>query len=223
MSILIAIEGLDGTGKSTLVEGLVKELSQDPAFYPWVYATKEPGSMWTGTGPEIRKMVLETPNFQPLERELLFYVDASIHTRFIQNQRQAIIVSDRGLWSHLAYLRGYLKTKQIDWHDYELCKNVLTRVCHEPDCVVYLDGDLDLMKQRLAGKAKDAIESNNDEYFSVVKETYEDLVTDREWSGKPMLTLSASDSTDINIRKVVEYLKGVFDHEQLKHGDREIC
>jgi thymidylate kinase len=112
MSLVIAIEGLDGTGKTTLAEHLEIALRQDSAIYPWIYLSKEPGSMWTGIGPDIRKMVLETPEFTPLERELLFYTDASLHSRFIASQGQAVIISDRSLWSHQAYLRGYLKTSK---------------------------------------------------------------------------------------------------------------
>lgn len=223
MSILIAIEGLDGSGKSTLAKGLASELSNHPEFYPWVYLSKEPGSMWTGVGPEIRRMVLETPDFKPFERELLFYVDASLHARFINNQKNAIIVSDRGKWSHLAYIRGYLKSKQMNYEEYSLGKKIIDQVCMEPDCVVYLDADLGLMQERLAGKEKDAIERNGEEFFSAVLDTYKDLVRDWEWEGRRILTLSASDSTDKNIMKVVEYLKEVFDHGQLKTGDREIC
>lgn len=223
MALLIAVEGHDGCGKTSLVTKLVEALAKDPAFYPWVYGTKEPGSMWAAPCQDIRKMVLETPDFRPFERELLFYVDASLHKRFIESQKNAIIISDRGLWSHYAYLRGYLKTKQIDWDDYSLCKEVIGKVCAEPDCVVYLKGDLSLMKERLAGKEKDAIEKNGEAFFSAVLETYEDLVAEREWEGKPHLTLSAVDNIDNNVTKVIDYLKEVFSYDQLSQGSREVC
>lgn len=223
MSILIALEGLDGCGKSTLSEALTAQLSQDPTIYPWVYNTKEPGSMWTGIGPEIRKLVLTTPEFQPVERELLFYVDASLHRRFIENQGQAVIVSDRGVWSHLAYLRGYLKSGQLNYEHYQLCKKFIDVLCAKPDCVIYMRGDLELMKERTASRNKDAIEANNDKFFSAVLETYEDLVTDRTYQGLPLLVLDSRDNLESHIVKVTNYLKEVFNAEELRQGNRELC
>lgn len=221
MSLLISIEGLDGVGKSTLASELVNKLSTDNEIAPWVYLSKEPGSKWTGIGPEIRKMVLETPEFKPIERELLFYVDASIHARFVDNQRDALIVSDRGLWSHLAYLRGYLKTKQIDHEDYSLCRKLIDRACRKPDAVIYLRGDLALMEARLAGKEKDVIEQNGKAFYEAVFETYEDLSNN---ACLPLLTLDATASIGQNIIKVVSWLKNeAFTREELKQGNREVC
>lgn len=219
MSLLITLEGLDGTGKSTLAQSLVEEMSQQrSSFYPWIYSSKEPGSPWTGLGPQLRQLVLETPDLRPIERELMFYVDASMHARFIDNQQNAIIVSDRGKWSHFAYLKGYLKTKQIDWDEYSLCKKFIDLLCAEPDCVVYLKGSLALMKDRLASKQKDAIESNGSEFFSAVLDTYGELVSDRQRTGKPTLVLEATDSTCHNRLKVLSYLKEVFNEQQLIEG-----
>lgn len=222
MSLLITIEGLDGAGKSTLAEKLVEAMQKDPAFYPWIYLSKEPGSIWTGVGPQLRQMVLETPDFRAMERELLFYVDASLHARFIENQGNAIVVSDRGLWSHYAYLRGYLKTNKMDFEDYSLCKKIINKVCSVPDCIVYLRSDLELMKERLSGKKKDAIESQDESFFAAVQETYEDLTADAEWAGKSLVVLDAREPIDKNIMSVVDYLKGVFHENQLKQGNREI-
>lgn len=216
MSILVALEGLDGCGKSTLAAEVAKAIEKDPAFYPWVYLTKEPGSKWTSKGPDIRKLVLETPDFKPIERELLFYVDASIHARFIQNQGNAIFVSDRGLWSHLAYLRGYLKNGDINWDVYTLCKKLIEQVCIVPDVIVYLDADLDLMSERLVGKTKDAIESNGTQFFSAVLETYRDLAK----HSPNTIVLNARATVCENTMKVVEYLKEVFDEKELSEGNK---
>ncbi len=220
MSLVISIEGLDGVGKSTLVKNLALAMKADNSFYPWVYESKEPGSMWTPKGKDLRDLVLNTPDFRPLERELLFYVDASMHRRFIENQGEAIVLSDRGQWSHLAYLRGYLKTKQIDWDDYQLCKQLIMRTCRAPDCVIYLRGSLELMAERLKDKKKDVIESNDNSFYEAVLETYEDLVVKREYEGFPLLSIDATDSFDNVVKSVVNYLKEVFDHEDLKAGNR---
>src|SRR6185369_10790042 len=106
MSLLITIEGLDGTGKSTLASALTEAMALDGGFNRWLYQTKEPGlatklgkQEFNRPGIDIRTPVLNDRQLTPFERELMFYVDASQHRRFIENQGGAIVVSDRGLWS----------------------------------------------------------------------------------------------------------------------------
>lgn len=223
MSILITVEGLDFMGKSTLVQSLINKMSDDGSFANWTYPSKEPGSRWSGkVAGQLREMVLQTPDLKPLERELLFYVDASLHKRFIDNQDNAIIISDRGLWSHMAYLRGYLKEGLIDHDVYSLCRSLISTVCAKPDCVVYLKGDLDLMKVRSFNKPKDAIERNSEGFFTAVLETYEDLVRDATWRKDKLLILEAINKSDENVDLVINYLKGAFTNEELRTGNREL-
>lgn len=217
-SLLITIEGLDGSGKSTLAKELPTAL-RSTHFTKWIYQTREPGRdvrmnniTFNRPGVDVRSIVLNE-TMTPLERELLFYVDAAQHCRFIENQNDAVIVSDRGKWSHLAYLRGYLKTNQMNWDDYRLCKKIIDRVCAEPDVVIYLRADLSLMKNRLFNKPKDAIERNGDDFYSAVLETYTDLAK----GAKNALILDAYDNLDKNIMKVIDYLKGAY-HVEHKQG-----
>lgn len=221
--IHIVIEGLDGTGKSTLISALHEKMLSDSDFNRWIFKTKEPGLATTGVGSipfnrsgvDIREIVLTNQQLTPLERELLFYVDASQHRRFIKDQENAIVLSDRGYWSHLAYLRATLKTGQIDYNQYLICLNVLKEVCPRPAFVIYLQGSLELMKERISNKVKDVIESNSEAYFSYVLETYEDLALDQSRS----LILNARNSTSQNVEIVLKSLKERFTHEQLKSGN----
>lgn len=223
MAIHISVEGLDGTGKSTLVKELSLEMNKDKDFYPWIYATKEPGLetfvqgdlRFVRPGVDLRDIVLKNEALTPLERELLFYVDASQHRRFIKDQGRAIIISDRGLWSHLAYLRGLLKIKQINHDEYSVGRKLIELLCPVPDKVVYLRGDIALMEERTAGKTKDVIEKLGPDYYSYVQETYEDL----SLSASKCLILDAKLSTSENCRSVIDWLKKEFNHEQLQSGD----
>lgn len=218
MSLLITLESIDGMGKSSLAFELEKALKADPDFTDEIILTKEPGSKFVPNGQDLRRLALETPDFRPFERELLFYVDASMHSNFIVGKNDALLVSDRGLWSHLAYLRGYLKTRQMDYDTYSLCKDIIARVCATPDCIVYFKGDLALMKERLQYKAKDTIESNGDAFFNYVLETYEDLLTNRQWEGLPLVVLDPKIPTTENTKVVLNYLKEVFHEDQLRNG-----
>lgn len=221
--ITIAFEGLDGTGKSTLVQSVKKALEAEPqTFYRWVYASKEPGSPWAHPASEIRSFVLESPEFNGFERELLFNVDANLHRRFIENQGRAIVLSDRGFWSHRAYLRARLKTKQMDYDQYSILNTLFQLTCFKADTVIYLEGDLDLMKERNQSKTKDMIEKEDDSYFRFVLETYHDLILERTYSGDRFLKLDARESVDVNTTKVVSYLKEAYKHAQLQAGCLEV-
>lgn len=200
--MLIVLEGLDKMGKSTLIKSVAAQM-------PGVLVTKEPGSPYSKLGPMLRELALNNKELSPLERELLFYLDASQHASFIEKASETIL-SDRGLWSHLAYLRGYLKTKAMDYEEYAACRNMIDLCCARPDYIVYLRGSLDLMKERSKDEVKDAIESNGTSFFSYVLETYDDLVEHPAWSDK-VLVLDATNSIDKNTQIVISWLhaKGI--------------
>lgn len=229
MSILITVEGLDGTGKSTLVSALHERIQADQSFPKWVYQTKEPGLMakssgnllFNRPGVDLRNIVLTNPSLTAFERELLFYVDASQHRRFINAQEDAMVLSDRGLWSHLAYAYATMKTRQMSYEQYLLAQALIAEVCPKPNVVVYLRGSLALMKARLADKTKDLIESNGDSFFENVLAEYEDLAVDPT-SAKSLLILDAENSTSHNVELVLKYLKETFTDEELRAGNSEI-
>lgn len=224
--IHVVVEGLDGTGKSTLVKALHERMLADQSFCQWIYADKEPGLAvkamagieFNRPGINVRDLVLNDTTLSPLERELLFYVDASQHRRFIENQGNAIILSDRGLWSHYAYLYATMKTKQMDYEAYRACYKIVELLCPRPDFVVYLKGSLDLMKARNNGKVKDIIENNKEDYFSYVLDTYDNLAL-----ALNPLTLDATNSTSHNVEAVVKSLKERFKDEELKSGSISLC
>jgi thymidylate kinase len=210
--ILINFEGLDGTGKSTLVKAVSAALG-----VPNI-TTKEPGSPHIPVNTQIRELVLNDRSLTPLARELLFYADAKMHKDFL-NSKTDIFLSDRGLWSHKAYLRGYLKTQQIDYDDYDSCKRMISLCCQEPDAIIYLRGSLDLMKERSKDKQLDAIETNNSSFYRAVLDTYEDLCVAAEWNGDRLLMLNAEDSVDNNVKAVITFIHENFRPNQFETKD----
>lgn len=226
--IHIVVEGLDGTGKSTLVKALHERMSADQSFCQWIYATKEPGLDAVVSpglpikrpGLDLREIVLNNGSLTAIERELLFYVDASQHRRFIEAQGNAIILSDRGLWSHLAYLKATMKTKQMDYEHYHALRALINLVCPKPNLFIYLRGDTKLMKERSLSKKKDIIESNSDDFFETVSETYEFLSSNYSDS---LITLNARNSTSHNVETVITSLKEIYSYEELKSGNLQLC
>lgn len=201
--MLITLEGLDGTGKSTLAKRLAEQL-------PHFTLTKEPGSPLTSIGPQIREIVLNNKDISPLTRELLFYADALEHKNILMGYDHAI--SDRGQWSHLAYLYGYLKTGHLDWDQYALMKKLIWETCTEPTAVIYIEGDLQLMHERNASKVKDVIESMGTEFYSFVLAAYDDLYHDFKRCSYPVLKLSGRDPVDVNLSHAVRFIEEVDQH-----------
>jgi len=95
--MLITIEGIDGCGKSTLIEGLKEQLSDlQPIF------TREPGSTWIGE--QVRRGVAE--EIDPIAEALLFTADHAAHLREIVHpalERNKLVISDRYSDSRYAY------------------------------------------------------------------------------------------------------------------------
>lgn len=215
MPLLFAIEGIDGVGKSTLTSALSQELCR-LGFS--VLETKEPGSPLSPLKTAIRNLVLYNQDLTAFERELLFCVDAAAHERALKHQSASIVLSDRGLWTHLAYLRASLKERLMDWDQYEATLNLFKMVCFKPDGIIYLAGDMELMQERaaLSAKKKDAIESRSEAYFRHVLETYEDLIETNQ--GDKLVVLNARDTTSKNVEAVVAWIQGEYRHDELLEG-----
>lgn len=204
--MLVTFEGIDFTGKTTLIQKVAAKL-------PKAIVTKEPGSQLIPINSQIREMVLHNKTLTPLQRELLFYVDALGHKTFIENvlAPDALILSDRGTWSHYAFLSGYMRLGLLgsdpdeNYTRYGLCKKLIKQVCAEPDVVIYLEGDLKLMEERSRGE-KDQIEQLGPEFFSYVLTAYDDLCIAREIEQKPLLILDARAPQEVNTTKVLDYL-----------------
>lgn len=95
--MLITIEGIDGTGKSTLVENLKSKLTEiDPVF------TREPGATWIGD--LVRRGVAE--NIDPVAEAFLFAADHAAHLDMVVKPNLSAgktIISDRFSDSRYAY------------------------------------------------------------------------------------------------------------------------
>ena len=97
MHVLITLEGIDGTGKSTLHSGLAELLVDlNPVF------TREPGSTWVGDS--VRRAIAEQTD--PVTEALLFVADHAVHLATVIRPALAdgrIVISDRYTDSRYAY------------------------------------------------------------------------------------------------------------------------
>lgn len=101
--MLVTVEGIDGSGKSTLVKGLAAALADlDPVI------TREPGATWVGDA--VRRSIAE--NDDPMTECLLFIADHAAHLRHVIRPALAagrVVVSDRYSDSRYAYQAVTLK------------------------------------------------------------------------------------------------------------------
>ncbi|HJJ54489.1 MAG TPA: dTMP kinase [Methanocorpusculum sp.] len=101
--MLITLEGIDGSGKSTLYKGLKTRLADlNPVF------TQEPGSPYLGDA--VRATIAE--NSDPLAEAALFVADHAVHLATVVRpalQEGKLIISDRYSDSRFAYQQISLK------------------------------------------------------------------------------------------------------------------
>jgi dTMP kinase len=106
--LLITIEGIDGSGKSTLVSALRESLKDlDPVF------TREPGSTWIGGA--VRRAIAE--RVDPVTEALLFVADHAAHLETVVRpalDAGKMVISDRYTDSRYAYQGEMLEGKIPD-------------------------------------------------------------------------------------------------------------
>lgn len=95
--MLVTLEGIDGTGKSTLVAALAEPLADlDPVF------TREPGATWVGDA--VRRAIAEETD--PVTEALLFAADHAAHIAAVIRPAlddKKLVISDRYSDSRYAY------------------------------------------------------------------------------------------------------------------------
>jgi len=101
--MLITLEGIDGSGKSTLYKGLQERLGDlNPLF------TREPGSPYLGAA--VRKAIAD--NKDPMVEATLFVADHAVHLESVVRpalNAGRLVISDRYTDSRLAYQQVSLK------------------------------------------------------------------------------------------------------------------
>jgi dTMP kinase len=97
MHVLVTLEGIDGTGKSTLLAALKEKLADlDPVF------TREPGATWVGES--VRRAIAE--QIDPVCEATLFVADHAAHLATVVRPALAqgkLVISDRYSDSRFAY------------------------------------------------------------------------------------------------------------------------
>lgn len=169
--IFITIEGVDGAGKSTHVENIVQQM-RDAGLD--VVQTREPGG--TPMGEVIRDQILNHPMDMETQVVLAFASRALLMEQVVRPALAAgrAVFSDRFTDSTYAYQgAGHGADKQ------QIAK--LEGLVHgdlQPSLTLFFDLSVEEARRRLGKTAKvpDQFESQDDDYFSRVRQGYLDRV-----------------------------------------------
>ncbi len=164
--LYIALEGLEGCGKSTHTKRLGEHLN--------AVITREPGGTRIGT---LLRAILADPENSDLDRRteaLLMAADRAQHMAEIIKpalDRGQHVVSDRSIYSTLAY-QGY--GRQLGT---EALLSISTWALNDrlPDLVIYIDVPTDVLNARLAKRDLDRFEREGADFFARIAEGFREL------------------------------------------------
>jgi len=203
----LVFEGLDGSGKSSLMRALEAELSKKGISF---HRTREPGG--TFLGDEIRNIILrKQEGTTPVPRaELLLYeVSRAQHVDEIIKPKLAKgewVLSDRFSASSVAFQAG---GREIAEQDVVMLNNFATGGL-KADLTVLLDLSVEESRKRQAhrstqtGEAADRIESEKDSFHERVRASF---LKQAQEDSKSWLVLDARSSTEEMLQVLLKTLK----------------
>jgi dTMP kinase len=181
----IVFEGLDGAGKSTLIEGLKKDIL---ARGEKVTLTREPGG--TPLGDDIRELLLRVNGDAPVPRAELLLYEACRAQHVEKLIKPALakgdwVVCDRFTASSVAFQAG---GRGLDADDIHWLNQYAVGGC-KPDLNILLDLTTDEAKKRMANRDLDRFEREEKDFHERVRQAYLQIA---ESDKKHWLILDAS-------------------------------
>jgi dTMP kinase len=166
-TMLITLEGLDGSGKTTVWEAL-RDVYPDATF------TREPTDSWYG---EAVDRSIAADDADPLAELFLYTADHANHLSETIEPALAdgdLVVSDRYSDSRFAYQAAALAASDVDLDGdpLEYIRGVHAAFSRPPDATVYLDLDARTAAER-AGRTN---KFERDGYLAAVRDNYERLI-----------------------------------------------
>ena len=199
--MFITFEGIDGSGKSTQIKRLKKDLEQEGAL---VKVFRDPGG--PEVSEEVRKILLN-PEYEidPVTELLLF--SAARSQLMAENvlpslQEGSVVILDRFYDSTTAYQGHGRQSVSLD----EIGKmNTIASHKRAPDLTIYMDIPLQEAKARMAGD-KDRMEQAGDQFFENVIKGFKHLAETED----RFFTVDATQSADQVHDRIWEYVQNQF-------------
>ncbi len=198
----LAFEGLDGSGKSSLMNQLQNHLSSQHKSF---IKTREPGG--TAIGDQLRHIILTKDGEVPSPRtELLLYeASRSQHVDLVIRpalQKKEWVLCDRFSASSLAFQAGgrQISEEQVHW------LNDFATASLKPDLNILLDLTVEESQKRRLGRggSEDRMESEAVDFHQRVREGFlkQARLQPSEW-----LVLDASRSPEVLFEILIQELK----------------
>jgi len=188
--MLVTLEGLDGSGKTTVVEALRGE-------FPDATFTREPTESWYG---EAVLRSVRDDDADPMAECFLYVADHADHlSRVVRPGLEAgLVVSDRYSDSRYAYQSVALAERLDDPVEY--LKDVHRPFTRPPDRTIYLDIDPETAAARSGATNK----FEQVEFLERVQERYEQLI---EAEPERFVRVDASQPPEVVCEEVVNVLR----------------
>lgn len=198
----LALEGPDGSGKSTIAKLIKKELEEK--YKLKIILTREPGG--TEIGEDIRSILLSTANMEMGNRTeaLLYAASRAQHVEekiFPLVEDGKLVISDRYIFSSLAY-QGFSRDLGID----EVMDiNIFATNGFYPDRIIFFDLDPNLgLERKFAQKEGDRLEMAGDDFHKNVYQGYKEAI--KKYPDK-VKTIDASKSVEEVFKSCLEIIK----------------
>ena len=170
--MFIAVEGIDGSGKSTTIREIKRYLESKGEA---VYLTAEPTTL--ATGKIVRNFLSETNSDTPLIHEMLalaFAADRINHLReeiWPALRKKQTVITDRYFFSSIAY-----QSLNVS---YEWVKGV-NRFATLPDVLVFIDVSIDKAVERLTKFRTSTEIYEKRELLQQIDRTYREVIKEFE-------------------------------------------
>lgn len=199
---LIALEGIDGSGKTTQAALLVKELKK---LGHKVIQTKEPTQGPIGSF--IYKILWGEINIPANAMQYLFVADRAAHAVEIEKHLKegTYVILDRSLWSSVPY--GIFDMQEVD--DYYLSAYSILSFYHRfivPNITIYLNIDPQTGFQRVEGTGKKKEMYKDPEKMVKIKKGYDFLL---KKFPKEFTVLDGNRSIEKVTQEIVEKIKAL--------------
>jgi deoxyadenosine/deoxycytidine kinase len=181
MKKFVAVAGNIGVGKSTLVEGLCKELGWEPFYEP---VTENP--YLADFYKNMAAWSFHSQVFFLTHRLRAHHQIAKHPTSVIQDRS---VYEDAEIFAQNLYLQGHIHER--DYQTYKELYETVMDILPPPDLVIYLRASVSTLLERISHRGRDYERSISSDYLNSLNLLYENWIA--RFTLCPVLTVPADD------------------------------